>query len=385
MRILQIASLLGAGHGGAAQATYRLAKELASRGHQVGIYASDYKLNRNSIPPIAGVKIRTFKTWLHLVGFNITPSMILANAHPDIIHMHNYRTFQNIVAHYYAKKHNVPYILQGRGSLTTFFYKGWLKHIFDKVWGYTLLNDASKVIAVTETEANQCLDMGVSEGKITIVPNGIDLAEFENLPERGKFRRKYGLTDQKLILYLGRIHKIKGLDLLAEAFPVVLDYLNDARLVFVGSDDGFLASLTKLIADLGISDKVLFTGLLTGQEKLEAYVDADVYVLPSYYETFPHTVLEACACGVPIVMTDCCGIAQVIDRQAGFAVPRDKQSLANAISNVLYSDETSQLFSKRGKALVREKFNWSMITNQIEAIYREEITKRQEKRRENEF
>lgn len=250
MKILQVVNLLSARHGGAAQVSYHLSKELANRGHQVNIYTSDFKFNQDDMPPTPGVKIHSFKTWLPLAEFHITPSMILAYDAPDIIHMHNYRTFQNIVTHYYAKKYNIPYILQGHGSLATFFQKRQLKKTFDRVWGYKLLHDASKVIAVTEAEAKQCQDMGIDKDKIVIVPNGIDLTEFANLPEGGEFRRKYGLGSEKIILSLGRIHRIKGLDLLAEAFPIVLACLNDTRLVFVGSDDGFLSSLNRLIGNL---------------------------------------------------------------------------------------------------------------------------------------
>lgn len=372
MKILQIVDLLGARHGGSAQVPYHLAKELANRGHQVSIYASDYKLDRNSILPVTGVKIRSFKTWLSLAGFQATPGIILANDHPDIIHMHNYRTFQNI----YTRKHNIPYILQGHGSLTTFFQKGQLKRAFDKVWGHSLLQDASKVIAVTKVEAQQCQDIGVSKDKITIVPNGIDLTEFKDLPKQREFRRKYGLANEKLILYLGRIDKIKGLDLLVEAFATVTSQLNNTKLVIVGTDNGFLPTLKNLITELGVTDKVLFTGLLYGRDKLQAYVDADVFVLPSSYEIFSIALLEACACGIPIVITDCCGIANTIDKQAGIAVPHDRKALANAILNILScSNEEKQLFSKRGKALVHNRFNWQKITKQFEDLYKNILRK----------
>lgn len=367
MRILQVVNLFGARHGGSVRAVYCLSKELAGRGHQVDIYTSDYKLGTL---PISGITVHPFKTWVHLAGFSVTPSMLTADYHFDIIHMHNYRTFQNVVAHCYAVKHKIPYILQGHGSLTTFFYKGKLKRAFDKFWGYRLLHDASKVIAVTEVEAEQCREMGVDREKIVVVPNGVDLAEFENLPKRGEFRKKYGLTNQRVVLYLGRIHEIKGLDLLVEAFASLLNELDAVELVIVGPDDGYLLPLKKLIAHLGIKSKVLFTGPLDGQEKLEAYTDADVFVMPSRYEAFSISMLEACACGVPVVTSDCCGIAEtIVASRAGLVVPRDKQLLTDAILNVLQDDKARQTFGGRGGLLVREKFNWQMIVGQVEGIY----------------
>jgi len=201
------------------------------------------------------------------------------------------------------------------------------------------------------------------------VPNGIDLFEFDNLPKRGEFRRKYGLgSDQKIILYLGRIHKIKGLDLLAKAFAQVLNDF-DVKLVITGPDDGYLPTLIRLIKELEIEEKVLFTGPLYGEDKLEAYVDADVYVLPSFYEIFGITVLEALACGTPVIVTDRCGLADVINGQAGLVVPYDKEQLQHALLNMLGNVKMRQQFGEKGKLLVCEKFDWEKIAEQVESVY----------------
>ena len=198
-----------------------------------------------------------------------------------------------------------------------------------------------------------------------------DLSEFDNLPERGEFRTKYGLdANQKIILFLGRIHRIKGLDLLIKVFSDLAKFLDDVKLVIAGPDDGYLTSLKKLVADSEISEKVLFTGPLYGQEKLKAYVDADVYILPSFYETFPMTLLEAMACGTPVIVTDRCGIADVINGQAGLVVPYDKDQLRDALLHMLSDDQMRLRFGEKGKLLVREKFNWEKIAEQVEGVYR---------------
>lgn len=372
MKILQVAAHFSPAFGGAAGVPYYLSKELARRGHKVTLYTSDLKLSKEYLTIDA--EIHAFKTWLSLAGFQATPGMISRaeeeTRHYNVIHMHNYRTFQNIVMHYYAKRYNVPYVLQAHGSLTTFFQKEKLKKIFDAIWGYKILRDASKFIAVTQLEIEHYKSMGIDEDKIVVIPNGIDLSEFDNLPKRGEFKKKYNLgSNQKVILYLGRIHKTKGLDLLVRAFAGLSESLTDARLVIVGSDDGYLSSLRSLIANLKVDTSILFTGPLYGQEKLEAYVDADVYALPSSYEIFGITILEALACGTPIVMTGACGIADVIDGQAGLVVPYDEELLRKALLDILGDDQKRQQFSEKGKLLVREKFNWRNIAEQVEALY----------------
>ncbi|MFC2051107.1 glycosyltransferase [Chloroflexota bacterium] len=374
MKILQVTNLFSPLHGGSAEVPYQLSKELANREHQVTIYTSDFRLRREYMIPIPGVKIHAFKSWLSLAGFQITPGMIRKTKeeirHLDIIHMHNYRNFQNIVVHHYAMKYGIPYVMQAHGSLTTFFQKRWLKRIFDIVWGYGLLRDAAKVIAVTQIEAGHYKNMGVDDSKIEIIPHGIDLTEFDDLPERGEFKKKYNLADdQRIILYLGRLHKVKGLDLLARAFADVAKLLNDTKLVIAGPDDGYLRVLKSLMKELGIEGKVLFTGPLYGREKLEAYVDCDVYVLPSIYEIFGVTVIEACASGSPVIVTDRCGIADAIDGQAGLVVKYDKGQLRDATLHVLSNDKLRRESGEKGKILVREKFNWEKITEQVENVY----------------
>ncbi len=377
MKILQVTNLFCPLYsGGFSGILYHLSKELAKREHEVTIYTSDYKLGQEWAELLrqSKVKVSPFKTWANLAGLYITPGIIGSAAeqvkHFDVIHMHNYRTFQNIVVHHYAKKYDIPYAFQAEGSLLTFFYKGMLKKVFDAIWGHGMLTDTTRVVAASRMEASQYESLKVGGNKIEIVPFGIDLSEFDNLPERGEFRRKYGLgNDQRIILYLGRIHEIKGLDLLVKAFTDLSQSLNNVKLVIVGPDDGYLPSLKKLIADLEISDKVLFTGPLYGQEKLKAYIDADVYVLSSFYEDFGITILEACACGTPVIVTDRCGIADVIDGQAGLVVPYDKEQLQHALLHMLDDDKMRLRFGEKGKLLVREKFNWEKIAEQIEDLY----------------
>jgi len=376
MKILQVTPFFSPWHGGSAEVPYQLSKELQKRGHQITIYTSDYRLGLEYLNSIPEIKIGSFKTWFSWAKFFITPGLVLKVKeeikHFDVIHMHNYRTFQNMVVHYYAKRYHIPYVLQAHGSLPRIVSKQRLKQLYDNLWGYRLLKDASKLIAVTETEAEQYKSMGISADRIAVVPHGLDLPTFDKLPERGELRRMYRLDDkQRVILYLGRIHKIKGLDLLARAFAGLSKSLNDIKLVITGPDDGYLSSLKKLITDLKITDNVLFTGPLYGQEKLKAYVDADLYVLPSSYEIFGITVLEACACGIPVIITDRCGTAEVVNGQAGMVVPYDKEQLQQALLIMLSDDKLRQELGEKGKLLVQKKFNWEKIAEQVEQVYQE--------------
>lgn len=389
MRILQVIPYFypAEAYGGEVAAAYLLSKELARRGHKVTVYTSDtldkHSRQKDKFVEMGNIQVYYFRNlsnrlaWSRLI-FNpgMIPQLSKEAKNFDIIHLHGARNFQNIVAHHYAVKYHVPYVLQAHGSVVTFFQKGRLKKVFDAIWGYRILKDASKLIALTPVEVEQYKSMGISEHKISIIPNGINISAFENLPKRGEFREKYGLGDnQKIILYLGRIYWIKGLDLLANAFADILKDTSEIKLVIVGPDDGFLPTLKKLIEGLEIEEKVLFTGPLFGRDKLEAYVDADVYVLPSVYEIFGVTVMEACACGTPVVVTDRCGIADIINGQAGLVVPYDQDQLSNAILRILSDAKIRRGFGEKGRLLVRERFNYSEIAEQVESIYLDVLTK----------
>lgn len=385
MKILQVTNFFKPSWeaGGPPRVVYEISKKLVERGHEVTVYTTDgfkQRLNveKNKPVDVDGIRTYYFRNLSNYLARNLllpTPYYLPLVARKeikkfDIIHIHEYRTLLGVVVHHYAKKYNVPYILQAHGTLPRIMAKQKLKKLYDNLWGNKILRDAAKLIALTEIEIEQYKKMGVDEDKIEVVPNGINLAEYENLPEKGKFRRKYGIKDdEKIILYLGRIHKIKGLDILVDAFAELIKEINNVRLVIVGPDDGFLSRLEKQIEGIGVSDKVLLTGPLYREEKLEAYVDADVFVLPSRYESFGKVVLEAFACGVPAIVTDRCAITKFVDGKAGYVVEYDREQLKNRIVKVLNEEGLRKRFGNKGRQLVREKFDWNYIVNKIEKIY----------------
>jgi len=261
--------------------------------------------------------------------------------------------------------------LQAHGSLPRIGAWRKLKWFYDALFGYKLLRDASRVIALSRVEAEQYRCMGVPEEKIAIIPNGIDLSEYANLPPKGSFKKKFGIKEEeKIVLYLGRIHWIKGVDILVKAFANVIKKLDNIRLVIVGPDDGYLSELRALIKALRIENKVIIAGPLYGRDKLEAYVDADVYVLPSRYEIFSMSVLEALACGTPVILTENCGIAEYFRDKAGLVVKPDSNHLGEALLEMLLNQDKQKVFRENCKT-VMQKFNISETVSKLEKVYQE--------------
>lgn len=214
--------------GGPEKAAYDLAKELVKRGHEVEVYTSDAKdpFSRLNVPQtdmVEGIKVHYFKNislaTIRAMKLFITPSLISTVKKNikdfDVVHMYEYRSYQNAVVYHYATKHKIPYVLQAHGSVLRMQTKQKFKKIFDNALGYRLLNSASKNIALNQAEYNQYQEMKVSKEKIAIVPNGIDFSIYNPLPFRGEFKYKFGIAaDNKVILYLGRINREKGVGLL---------------------------------------------------------------------------------------------------------------------------------------------------------------------------
>jgi len=288
----------------------------------------------------------------------------------DVVHVHEHRQTLSIIACYFARRYGIPYVVQAHGSVLPFFQKEGLKNIFDKVFGFKILHGASKVFALTEVEKEQYLKMGVEEDRIEIVPLGINIEEYSDLPEEGIFREKFNISkDDKLIIFIGRVHEIKGLDLLIEAFKELADSESDVKLAIVGPDDGYMDALNLRIAECDLSDKVIVTGPLYKSEKQEALVDCDLFVMPSKYESFTTSGLEAMACGKPLVLTKNNHIHDWVDGSVGLACDDDKMSLKDAMAEVLFDEELSKKFGMNGRRLIQEKYNWDMINEQILNIY----------------
>ncbi len=386
MKILQVIPVFSVPFGGPVTVVRSVSKELSKK-HKVIVYttsALDKRRDFKNFPFEVGsesYRVVYFPRILRFSGFNISPVMKKALKESlseyDIIHLHSWRHFQDIIVHHYAKKYGIPYVLQTHGSLPRIAAKRKLKWIYDMSFGYKLLRDASKVIALSPIEARQYRNMGVPDEKIAIIPNGIDLSEYTELPPKGTFKKKFNIPeDKKIILYLGRIHKTKGIDFLVRAHAHLINEMNfkDAVLVMAGPDDGYLNEAKALANSLGayIYNSIMFTGFISSGDKLEALVDADVFVTPSFYG-FPMTFLEACAVGTPIITTSLGDTLEWIDGKVGYVTQPTPHDLAEAICRIISDDKLYRKFSKNCINIVRSNFSVEKVAKRLEKVYEEVV------------
>jgi glycosyltransferase involved in cell wall biosynthesis len=373
MRILQVIEFFSPKMGGSAQVAYQTARHLTRRGHHVTIWSSDYGQREASFPE-GGFAVRLFSCSAASSGLYFTPGLApYARRHLaqfDIVHMHNVRTFQNIVVGMFARRTGLPYVISPHGSLPRLMERKAAKRAFDLLLGNRLVRDAQRMIAVSAVEVKQFVQAGIPQKKIALVPNGLDLEEFAELPSPGLFRRRLGLTDQVfLILFLGRIHRIKGINHLITAFDQVKHRIDNAHLVIAGPDDGDLGRLRSMAAQLSLEEQIIFTGPVYGQEKLSALVDASVVVLPSQYEIFGLVAFEALMCGTPVIATVESVVGQLLAaHNAGRIIPYgDPAKLAESL--IESSITGPEQYLTAGRAYIQNQLDWNHITAALEEIY----------------
>ena len=380
MKILQVFDFFSPYGGGTVDLLYKLSKALAQKGHEVAIYTSDFKLDQEYIQSLQEVKVYPFRCLSSLAEFYFMPSMVKGVKEQlrdfDIVHLHCLRSFQNIVVHHYAPKYNIPYVLDAHGSTPRMAGgkrgpKWLLRWLFDIAFGYRILRDAGKVIAETEVGVNEYKELGIDKDKIALIPPPFATEEFCKLPPLGVFRSKYDIRDRKIVMFLGRIHWIKGLDFLMESFDELAKWRSDVILVIVGNDDGYKSTLEKLIDKLNLSDKVLFTGFLGGAEKISALVDADVIVQTSRYEQGAWAPFEAVLCGTPIIVTKHTGAGEDVKRlDAGYLVEfSNKKELAELILRILKDPVEAIAKAKQAAEYIRENMPITKRIEDYEKLY----------------
>jgi glycosyltransferase involved in cell wall biosynthesis len=379
MKVLQVISYFNPKFGGDVNVCINISKELVKRNHTVTILTTDFHFDGQFADMVRadGIAVIPVHCIVNFGNFLYSPTIntwLRKNLRGfDIIHLHTFWSHQHVAARSFAIKYRIPYIMQAHGTVITFFDKQNLKKLYDFVWGNKILRDASKLIALTETEKEQYRVRGVPEKKICIIPNGINLSEFEHLPKKGKFRQKFQIQDDcRLILYIGRLHEAKGLDLLVDAFYELNKISKDVRLMLAGPDEGYHNDLLNKIQKLNLENEILVPGFISNEEKIQAFIDSDVFVTPFYWG-FPVTFLEACACGLPIITTTHGDKLNWFNDNVGIVVEYNQESLKNAILKILNDDELKIKFGEKGKEIVKNEFNWGAIILKLETAYLQSI------------
>ncbi len=370
MKILYLVHRYPPSTGGTQTLAYNIARRFRKQGHSVIVYTSSHP-DRPSFEVKDSIFIRRFNLGPSILSrfmkqpLYITPRMIpyLFSSElqdVDIVHGFGYCTFQSLSTILTKKLRKIPCILTPQ-------YHPW-GTIYSNTAGIKVINLANKIIAQCKNEF-KALSRFVEEAKIKLIPTGIDASRFHHLPEDG-LKENFNLQDEKIILSVGKLAGHKGTDVLIKAIDILCHQFNSKiKLLLIGSGERIFEYRT-LVKNLGVQDAIMFLGRVDAITLLKAYGVADVFVFPSLHESFGITLVEAAACGKPIVSTKV-GIAPDIIKESEngfFCKYSDPHDLAKKIIMVLENDVVTENAKKYRKSVLTN-YDWSNVFNKMEEIY----------------
>jgi len=392
LRVLHVVSSLAPRYGGPSQVCQELSQELARRGARVSIYTTDIDgpgalavpLDR---PVLAdGVEIRYFpvqrpRPWV--LSWPLARALRRAIPGQDVVHVHSLYLFPSTVAAHLCRRAAVPYLVRPHGTLDPYLYRRHRarKWVYERLFERRNLDRAAAIHFTTEEEAALAQPLRLRAPGV-VVPPGVDLERFRpgcEADARAAVEAAWPETrGRQLVLFLGRLNFKKGLDLLARAFGRLARARADVHLLLAGpDDDGYGVAVRGWLEREGAGGRATFTGMLVGAQKLAALRSAAVFALPSYSENFGVAVVEALACGVPVVISDRVNIwREVAAARAGRVVACDPEDLHEALAALLDDPGARAEMAARARRLAVARFTWAAAGERMEEVYREIVDRR---------
>jgi glycosyltransferase involved in cell wall biosynthesis len=294
----------------------------------------------------------------------------------DLVHIHALFSYAAIPAAFWASYYQIPYIVRPLGVLNVLGMhkrRPWLKKISYHLIEKRIIRGSAVIHYTSEQERIEAAELGIDHSSI-IIPNSTEIPSECAKSAPGRFRMMYPqLAERLIILFLSRLDPKKGLDILLPAFAEVRAQYAKATLVIAGSGEpSFVSSLQQQADRMGIAPDVVWSGFLTGEEKWAALAESNIFVLPSYSENFGVAVVEAMACGLPVVVSDQVAIhREVADASAGLVVRCQIKELAEALLKLLQDASLRSTMGSNGRHLARTQFAPRSTTQSLINLYSE--------------
>ena len=314
-----------------------------------------------------------FATWVSLMNVNMqkeTARLVrILGGRVDIIHAHDWLVANAAV----GLKHIFRIPLATTIHSTEIGRRNGLHTDYERMIHQTenwLVHESWRVICCSHYMSDHVRwAYGVSPSMLTTIPNGVDTSEYEGQFDRAEFRRRFALPEEKIVLYVGRLVYEKGVQTLINAMPRVLSRV-DAKFVVVG-DGGMKESLIRQVASMRLGHKALFMGFIDEDSLRKLYMVADVCVVPSLYEPFGITALEAMAAKAPLVASNTGGLSEIVehDRTGTKVFGGNPDSVAWGIIRVLTDPGYADWIKTNAYKKALEIYNWAEIAKQTKAFY----------------
>lgn len=385
MKVLHVLPTLSPRLGGPAMVVANAAHALRPLGWESTIVATDLahpaswsgreRVTLADIPAGAGLDARLYPArWPYRLAYSPALARALREmVHEyDVVHIHMLFQYPQFAAYEAARRAGVPYVVAPRGALDPHLRRRsrLVKAVTGLLWQRRMLDAAAALHFTTGEEARLVSDLRLRAPAI-VAPNGIDWHSFQHLPPGEAFRSRHlAGHDGPVVMHLGRVSHKKGLDVLVRAFARAARGEPRAVLALVGpDDDGLTPKLRALAAREGVADRVVFTGMLTGDDKRAALAAADVWALPSHTENFGVAVVEAMAAGRAVIISHAVNLAPDAEAAGAALVRRNTaEAFAEAIASLLGDPDRREALGRAARAFAR-RYDWEAVAPAWCALY----------------
>ena len=370
MRICMVMSTPFPPEEGIGNYVYNLSRKLIEKGHQVTVItrSPSWRMQTdtfNAINIFRAPFIPCYPFHVNLHGAFVNKLFKSLEPNFDLVHIHT--PLSPVI------KTSLPVVTTMHTSIIRdidFIEVKGLRYLLSKMMlrstGYPLtlklLRRSDKITAVSKGVAQELKGYGLNPDGVDVIRNGVDETVF--VPAQKKNEDRY-------ILCTGRLTTRKGLFDLIECGRYVRDKYTDVQFVITGKGE-LLSKLKARVEELDIKDKFIFTGFVDRENLIKLYQNATIFVLPSHYEGLPTTIIEAMACGLPVVATDISGNVDVIENgKNGILIPpKSPKKMAGVISTLLEDEVMRELLGKNARATIEKRFTWNIISDYILQCYK---------------
>jgi glycosyltransferase involved in cell wall biosynthesis len=291
----------------------------------------------------------------------------------EVVHIHGLWQGHSRRGSRAARRAGIPYLIAAHGMAEPWAlrHKALKKKIYAAVVERKNLRRAACLHALSRPEIGH-LRAFAPRTPVCLVPNGVDLCPFDRLPARAELEAEHPeLVGKFVLLFFGRLHVKKGLDLLAKALGALGRDRPDLHILLAGNDDGALTPFRADVEAVGMTDRVTYLGHLAGGGASKAWGAADAFILPSYSEGFSMAILEALAARLPVVVTTSCHFPELARADGGIVVEPDEAGVTAGLRGLLErSDRDRGEMAARGRSLVEAHYTWARQAEQLASIYR---------------
>ena len=372
MNVTHLLSSVSRANGGISESVRRLAQsQLATGQIDVSVVSLQDGFTDQDLPRWQPLRPNCYPVrGPRAVGYApaLVPALLKQPA--DVTHVAGLWMYPSVASLRVAQRTGKPYVVSPHGMLDPWALKNsaWKKQLAACLFERRHLEGAACLQALCASEANSIRAAGYSN-PVFILPNGIDLPASPASSSAPVWAGRFP-ADRKVMLFLGRIHPKKGLRPLVEAWDSMRSTV--WQLVIAGWDQGgHLAELEDLVQKMNLSDRITFCGPLHGEAKDTAYASAQAFILPSFSEGLPTTVLEAWAHRLPVLMTAECNLPEGFTGGAALEISSEPAKLAQSMLQFdRISPSEQAAMGQRGRMLAEQQFNWDRIAREMVAVYR---------------